>query len=200
MFDTNQFEFFYDPTTAALGTDQVVWQYDFVLPQCSRGIDSTNANVQGGFYQRSGNIYWLSVSAITPTPGRFGWKTCVLTNRFNDDACWSPTVIGPHWTDLHYPPAHPFYTQPNNSMDMAFSLDTAVTFPPPEGARPEVEVFHPVLSATFSDGNLSISWLGGGILQYADDVAGPWNDIGGATSPYLAPADTPQRFYRVRVP
>ena len=86
-------------------------------------------------------------------------------------------------------------------MNLAFTLENAVTLP--AAARPapeEATAPAPVLSVGLSGGNLSISWAGGGTLQYANDLAGPWNDLEGANSPYLAPPDAPQRFYRVKIP
>ena len=46
-------------------------------------------------------------------------------------------------------------------------------------------------------GQMRIEWLGG-TLQTATDLAGPWNDIPGATSPYLAPVVSPKQFFRVK--
>ena len=89
-------------------------------------------------------------------------------------------------------------------MNTAFLLTTLAGA---GGAGGRVDVppeLPPVLSATMSrskDGNqFAISWVGGGILQSADQVTGPWTDVDGATSPYLTPMRGPQRFYRVRLP
>ncbi len=106
-------EQFLDPSQPGLfNTDTQVWQYDFSIPQCE------------AFYQSSGNVYWLSVTANT-TNGLFGWKTCITNDYYGDDSTWSPytfTNVVP-WTDLHYPPGHPYQ---GVSMDQAFELDTAV--------------------------------------------------------------------------
>jgi hypothetical protein len=41
-----------------------------------------------------------------------------------------------------------------------------------------------------SDGTITVSWTGGGTLQAAPAVTGPWTDVPGATSPYtLTPTD-----------
>jgi hypothetical protein len=138
----------------------------------------------------------LSVTAYT-TNALFGWKTCIPGDRFNDDASWSSTLYGPHWSDLHYPQGHSYYPM---SMDMAFALDNAVTIPVGTNSPTLTVVPGPVLSAGLSDDKISITWTGGGILQYADEVTGPWHDIDAATSPYQAPTDAPRRFYRVRMP
>jgi PKD repeat protein/FtsP/CotA-like multicopper oxidase with cupredoxin domain len=104
-------ERFYDPSQPLLtNADTRVSRYDFTIPQTA------------AFCQRSGNIYWLSVTAIT-TNALFGWKTCITNDHFNDDATWSMTTNSPtSWFDLHYPPPHPYQGQ---SMDMAFALTTA---------------------------------------------------------------------------
>jgi hypothetical protein len=55
------------------------------------------------------------------------------------------------------------------------------------------------LDATFSGGNLIMTWPTG-ILQRATDVTGPYNDDLTATSPYTnAPSGT-KEFFRVRIP
>jgi hypothetical protein len=186
------YEGFYDPSKPPFNPqgDNQVFQYDFDFP------DPTTA-----FYPPAGSLTnWLSVTAY-PTVSNvfFGWKTCPPPFQWNDDASWSTTTYGPNWTDLHYPFGHPYYPF-NQSMDMAFQLfipgvatntpTLSVVVAPPQ----------PVLSASMSGGQLTISWSGGGILQYADEVTGPWYDVDFATSPYVAPTDGPQGFYRVRMP
>ena len=42
-----------------------------------------------------------------------------------------------------------------------------------------------------------IRWNCPGTLQSADDIAGPWTDVPGATSPYCVAANLKQKFYRV---
>lgn len=53
------------------------------------------------------------------------------------------------------------------------------------------------LVATASGGDITLSWTGGGTLQSADQVTGPWTNLAGATSPYQTAATAPARFYRV---
>ena len=127
--------------------------------------------------------------------GLFGWKTCILDDRFNDDATWT-WRIPPVWSDLHYPTNHPYN---GLSMDMSFFLGTTVL---PAGDPPFAhDRVQPVLSAQPSgDGSLTISWSGGGVLQSAPDVTGPWTDVNDATSPYVVPMDKPRCFYRVILP
>ncbi len=49
-----------------------------------------------------------------------------------------------------------------------------------------------------ADGSLTLQWTGGGTLQSAASVTGPWQDVAGATSPYkLTPAGG-QLFGRIR--
>ena len=176
--------------------DSRVYQYGFPIPLASgfspQVINGTN---------------WLSVTEYPSQPGVFfGWKTCVLGTGWNDDSTWSPMTWGPPWTELLYLPPHPYSGNPYpaNSMNQAFALYVV-----PSGVAPGTPTLSGsivaapgpvVLSATLSGDLVNISWVGGGILQYADEVAGPWSDLNGATSPYPAPADGPHRFYRVRVP
>ncbi len=57
----------------------------------------------------------------------------------------------------------------------------------------------PRLTATIqTDNTVKIEWSGGGDLEGATAVTGPWNAIAGAASPYTATVDSPARFFRVR--
>jgi hypothetical protein len=41
-----------------------------------------------------------------------------------------------------------------------------------------------------ADGSLTVAWEGGGVLQAAPTVSGPWETVGGAASPFtLAPTE-----------
>ena len=56
------------------------------------------------------------------------------------------------------------------------------------------------LYATFANKteNVVLQWTGGGALESAPHVTGPWLEVTGATSPHLAPLDQPATFYRIR--
>ena len=47
-------------------------------------------------------------------------------------------------------------------------------------------------------GNVTLEWTGGGTLQAADVVGGPWADVAGATSPRSVPATGAQKYYRIK--
>jgi uncharacterized repeat protein (TIGR02543 family) len=47
-------------------------------------------------------------------------------------------------------------------------------------------------------GQLRLEWVGGSTLQTAPNVAGPWSDVSGAVSPYLAPTTNSAQFFRVK--
>ena len=149
------------------------------------------------FRQHPGNIYWLSVTAYA-TNGLFGWKTCITNDHWNDDATWSGTLIGPHWTDLHYPLDHLYGGQ---SMGMAFALNAgAINGVPQPGFSRIASGSRPMLAVTASGGMITISWSGDGVLQSAPAITGPWTDIAEAKNFYLAPMDAPRRFFRLRPP
>jgi PEP-CTERM motif len=107
-------EQFYDPNTnEIIGTDTVVWQYNFFM-------DDANA-----FWQDRDTVYWLSVQPLYPTeiivdpdPGEigdeyieelvWGWKTTnpFETDHFNDDAVFwdvDETGIPGPYNELRYP-------------------------------------------------------------------------------------------------
>jgi hypothetical protein len=58
----------------------------------------------------------------------------------------------------------------------------------------------PRLTITRSGNNVTVSWTGGGTLEVADSITGPWVPVTGATSPVTAAIDRLSRFARVRVP
>ena len=64
--------------------------------------------------------------------------------------------------------------------------------PPPE----EPPVFDPI---TLSDGQVTISWTGTGILEESDDVAGPYTESANQNNPQTV---TPvgNKYYRLRQP
>jgi hypothetical protein len=52
-----------------------------------------------------------------------------------------------------------------------------------------------------SSGALTLTWSGGGTLQAAPVVTGPYTNVPGASSPYaITPLTAPSMFYRVRLP
>lgn len=49
-----------------------------------------------------------------------------------------------------------------------------------------------------ADGTITITWTGGGTLQSATALSGPWTDVAGATSPLTVPANQAAQFARIR--
>jgi len=56
-----------------------------------------------------------------------------------------------------------------------------------------------MLSFRRTDSGFELSWSSG-MLQEADSLSGPWNDISGAVSPYAIAIDSthPPAFYRTK--
>jgi hypothetical protein len=53
----------------------------------------------------------------------------------------------------------------------------------------------------YASGTFTLTWSGGGTLQAAPVVTGPYTNLPGASSPYtITPLTGPSRFYRVRLP
>jgi len=77
---------------------------------------------------------------------------------------------------------------PNSSIDLdEIEVNTAAAGPKPH------------LTLARNGSNLTISWTGGGGLEAAADVAGPWTCLGDAASPYSVAGNAePMQFYRVR--
>lgn len=116
-------EMFYDPNTnSIIGTDTLVWQYNFY-------------NLPNPFIQQGTPglpiVYWLDVQALPDDPGfLFGWKTSIPPHQL-DDAVFGDTagfagpllpggIAGSGWTDMHYPTG-PFI---GDSMDLSFVITT----------------------------------------------------------------------------
>lgn len=51
-----------------------------------------------------------------------------------------------------------------------------------------------------ADGTLTVEWTGGGVLEAAAAVNGPWQEVPGATSPYTLTPAAPATYGRIRVP
>jgi hypothetical protein len=80
--------------------------------------------------------------------------------------------------------------------ELRFSTFTAGPFDP---SYLFYNVYHPTLSITTSSGSISVSWPGGaGTLQQATNVAGPYQDISGATSPYTNQVVGQAKFFRLK--
>src|SRR5690606_34014401 len=48
-------------------------------------------------------------------------------------------------------------------------------------------------------GGITLTWTGGGTLQAADAITGPWNDVPGASSPHtVLLEERPVRFFRIQ--
>ncbi len=49
-----------------------------------------------------------------------------------------------------------------------------------------------------AEGTITVEWTGGGTLQAAISILGPWQDVAGATSPYTFTPEAPVMFGRIR--
>jgi hypothetical protein len=53
-------------------------------------------------------------------------------------------------------------------------------------------------SVAISGTNLVLTWTGGGALEAADAVTGPWTAVANATSPATVPMSGAMKFYRLK--
>jgi hypothetical protein len=89
--------YWYDPSTGMTYFDDSLtyYQYNIFLDE------------QDWFWQEEGTIYWLSVSAVAPSPETYEWGWFSTTDNWNDDAVWTyPDFI---WYHMHEPPGCPAY-------------------------------------------------------------------------------------------
>jgi hypothetical protein len=62
-------------------------------------------------------------------------------------------------------------------------------------------VVQPTITITrTSPTSVQLTWAGGGVLQSASSVTGPYSDIAGANSPYVTTIGSGSVFFRVRMP
>ena len=89
-------------------------------------IDPSVAFLQQGG-PGGGVIYWLAVRVET-TEGEFGWKTRDWPEHFWDDAVFDyGSELPRFWSELRYPPGHPYHGLEDDSIDLAFALTTEPT-------------------------------------------------------------------------
>lgn len=178
IWTANASEQFLDPgPTNILGGDSEVWYYCFY---------PTNPFVQLGT-ATTNKTYWLAAYAQLPTgiPQLYGWKT--TTNVLNDisvHAFWpgAPPTANPGWTPTVYQPP---VGGPVKPLDLAFKLTMC----------------GPVTIYRLAPTNVVVTWPGGGYLQSATNVTGPYIDVPGfPLSPYTDSSVIPptNRFYRLR--
>lgn len=66
------------------------------------------------------------------------------------------------------------------------------------GAAPVTAVPLSNITLARQQNNMTLTWTGGGVLEEATVVTGTWKEIVGAASPYTAPIEAGQKYYRVR--
>jgi hypothetical protein len=181
IWTNNAQELFLDPGTSNfLSSDSVVWYYCFY---------PTNAFEQTGTATNA-KTYWLAAYAqFPPGAGKYGWKTTTAVLRDTSvHAIWpgSPPIANPGWTPTGYQPAA---GGPPVPLDLAFKMTMC----------------GPVtIHTNTAPWSVVVTWPGGGILQSATNVLGPYVDVPGfPPSPYLdftAPSTTypTNKFYRLR--
>ncbi|HTY87197.1 MAG TPA: hypothetical protein VMB80_07005 [Candidatus Acidoferrum sp.] len=179
IWTNNASEQFLDPGSSnSIGGDFVVWYYCFY---------PTNAFQQTGTPTNS-KTYWLAAYAQLSVVGgnfNYGWKTA--TNQQHDvsvHAIWpgAPPTNNPGWTPTMYQSPLGGPPQP---LDLAFKLTMC----------------GPVKIQYVTPNQVKLTWPGGGFLQSATNVLGPYLDVPGfPTSPYFDSTSIPptNRFYRIR--
>lgn len=76
---------------------------------------------------------------------------------------------------------------PGTTVIYGMSIDANPTAPVPPG---------PLVIT--GGANVSLSWTGGGVLQHAEQIAGPWTDNPDATSPFSVTPTADAAFYQLR--
>ena len=178
VWTANAAEHFLNPGMSnIIGTDSVVWYYCFLSHQRVHADWARPSNPK---------TYWLAAYANSNYPASdiSGWKT--TTNVLHDTsvhAFWpgyAPTN-NPGWKPTAYQPPT---GGPAAPLDLAFKLTTC----------------GPVTIKYLSPTNVVVTWFGGGHLQSATNVAGPYVDVPlDPPSPYKDFSVSPtNKFYRLR--
>ena len=178
VWTNNAQELFIDPGSSnALSSDSVVWYYCFY---------PTNAFEQTGT-STNAKTYWLAAYAQYPAVGgpKYGWKTTpTVLNDTSVHAIWpgGPPIANPGWTPTAFqPPAG----GPPVPLDLAFKMTMCGPVKIHTNAAPWSVV---------------VTWPGGGFLQSATNVTGPYVDVPGfPPSPYIdSTLSATNKFYRLR--
>lgn len=175
IWSANAEEQFLDPGASnVIGADSVVWYFCFYPTNAFEQLGTPTNHI----------IYWLAAYAQLPTgTNLYGWKT--TTNVLNDTsvhAVWPgvPPINNPGWTPTAVQPAS---GGPAVPLDLAFKITSC----------------GPVTISNLPPTNVVVTWEGGGHLQSAINVQGPYTDVPGApTSPYIDTVVPTRKFYRLR--
>jgi hypothetical protein len=153
---------------------------------------------RGGAYQvvnpSSGAVLRGYVRAQSPTspssfvmvpttdPAAWGEGTYLVFNALTaSDIRVEATTVDPYG-----------FGEPNRAPINAVQLVPAIE----PGPVPEVEITSIVIN---TDGTITVSWTGGGVLEAAPSVLGPWAEVEGATSPFTFPVEQQMLFGRIKV-
>jgi hypothetical protein len=111
------------------------------------------------------------------------------------------------WDNMEF---FPLLDDANKLAVANFGGERTFRFSPASGANLDVDYFMfipvvagggggdgPTLAATRNGANLQITWAGGGTLESADTITGPWTAVAGASSPATVTISG-RKFYRVR--
>ena len=52
---------------------------------------------------------------------------------------------------------------------------------------------------TVVDGNFTITWTGGGEIETATDINGPWTPSGNTSGSFMEPVASGNKFFRIKV-
>jgi hypothetical protein len=182
IWTANASEYFIDPgTTNCIGSDSVVWYYCFYPTNAFQQLGTPTNRI----------TYWLAAYALQ-TNGNYlyGWKTTTnVSHDISVHAIWpgfAPTNFNPGWSPNY---AYTNCTPPAGGVDLAFKMTMCS---PVHISR------YPTNAVTTT--NVVVTWSGGGYLQSATNVTGPYIDVPSyPTSPFIDYSVTPtNKFYRLR--
>ncbi|MBI4660883.1 MAG: LamG domain-containing protein [Verrucomicrobia bacterium] len=139
--------------------------------------------------------FWITIKA-DPT-GAGNYQVAVYVDGSTQPSTFSVTAgDGNDFTGVSYLSIGGSRTAENWALDLDF-VGYAVGAETPSASPPPTEA--PKFSSIARQATgLVLTWTGGGTLQVADNVQGPYADVTGATSPQTVTLSGAQKFYRIK--
>jgi hypothetical protein len=165
--------------------------------------NQTNLNITNPGHDLAGGLA-AGTHTVATTPGDFSWGepggNPILIARLNDGShpCLYAYEPGEAMSIGTAPARRVHLFLQNNTFASLNSdglklFDAAVIWAIGQAVVPAGWVQPPLLQG----GQLRLEWVGG-TLQTTTNLAGPWSDVSGATSPHLAPTTNAAQFFRLR--
>jgi hypothetical protein len=162
-------------------------------------VSQTNLNIVGPGHPMAAGLP-AGVRTVATVAGDFSWGEPggipIIIARLNDGSshpCLYAYEAGAAMS-RGVAPARRVHLFLQNTTFESLNADGLKLFDAAVGWAAPARFQPPVLQG----GQIKLEWAGVGTLQTTTNMAGPWSDIPGTVSPYLAPATNAAQFFRVK--